>query len=233
MNTKSLKRVTRAAAIFSVPIAASAMIASAPANAAVGDVEVTTTIDYDYPLIDNGNGFTAGVEGSIPVFSTDPTVTTDTNIYATQETDNYLVGYNYNVESGESTVTGEIYPSENVTLGVESNLTTGDTTLYGGYDDGTVAFGAEYDVASGETTVNASYTTDDYSVGGEYNLATGDASVYGEVYPDENTTVGITASNDGEANLYGSHETAVNDNVTVTTEWTVDIADAPEEPVAP
>ena len=234
MNTKSVKRVSRTAAILTVPVAAALVISSAPASAAAGDLEVTTTIEYDYAVIDNGDGFTAGVAGSIPIFSTDPDVETDTNLYVTQETDTYLVGYNYNVESGESTVTGEVYPTENTTVGIESNLTTGETTVYAGYDDDTVAFGGEYNLTTGEVTVNASYTTDDYSVGGEYNLTTGEGSVYGEVYPDENTTVGVTASTDGSSEVYGSHETEVNDNVTIKTEWTYGLTDAAEEePVAP
>ncbi|CAM3689218.1 hypothetical protein [Smaragdicoccus niigatensis] len=230
MNTKSLKRVTRVAAVLSVPVAAAMIVTAGPATAvSAGELLVTTTIDYDYAVIDNtdddGNGFVAGVNGSIPVFSNDPEAATETNIYATYTQPTYSLGYTYNVEDNLSTVTAEVYPADNVTVGITAD-SSGDASVYAGYDDGTVAFGGAYDLKTGETTVNASYTTDQYSVGGEANLTTGEASVYGEIYPDANTTLGVTASNDGSSSLYGSHTTDINDNVSVTTSFEYGLTNA-------
>ncbi|MCE5292425.1 MAG: hypothetical protein LLG14_24770 [Nocardiaceae bacterium] len=240
MNTKSLKRVSRVAAVLTVPVAAAMIVTAGPATAVdAGELLVTTTIDYDYAVIDNtdddGNGFVAGVEGSIPVFSNDPDAATETNVYATYTQPNYSLGYTYNVEDDLSTVTAEVYPADNVTVGITAD-SDGGAAVYAGYDDGTVAFGGEYDLVSGETTVNASYTTDQYGVGGEYTFApdgTGSGSVYGEIYPDENTTLGVTASTDGSSSLYGSHTTEINDNVSVTTSFEYGLTDPAPAPVQP
>lgn len=193
MNSKSFKRISRSAAILTAPVAAAMMISSAPANAAT-ETTVTTTIEYDYVIAEtaDGNG-TLGVEGEIPLIGDgDPSTT----LYGTYETDDYAVGFEQGLgEDGETVVWGEVYPTDELTVGAEHNITANETTVY------------------------ADYETDNYAVGGEYTLQTGEGSVYGEIYPADGLTLGVEADTDGNVVLYGEYE--VNDNLTVGGEYNV------------
>lgn len=259
MRTTTFKRAARSAAVLTVPVAVAFMVSSGPATAAdAGQLEVTTTIAYDYTIAEteDGNG-SLGVSGEIPVFPAgDPSAT----LYGSYGTDTYTVGFEQDLTgAGGTTVYGEVYPADGLTLGIENttNSEGSETTVYGDYATDAYGVGGEYNLTTGEgslygeiypadgatlgATVNTdgdvsvygSYETDDYSVGFNSDLG-GDTTVYAETYPNENTTVGVDANlTTGESNAYGSTSVPRGDNATLNTSWEYGITDPAEAPVAP